>query len=92
MSAVTSTHHVQLREWYVYDVNVVAASTAEAIEKAEAFYAEQRKPKTKYHEEGLTANLQEKSVRCSRRTSNQLAWAKARAAARGSQRDAAPTA
>jgi hypothetical protein len=84
MTATTSTYHVQLREWYVYDMSVVATSAAEAIEKAEAFYVQQRKPKTKYQQEGLTATLQANSVRCSRRTSSPSVWAKVRTAARDS--------
>jgi cellobiose-specific phosphotransferase system component IIB len=88
MMVKTQPYHVQLREWYVYDLNVVANSAAEAIEKVEAFYVQQRKPQTKYQQEGLTAALQEKSVRCARRATSQSAWAKARAAARDSQRDA----
>jgi len=83
---------MQLREWYVYDVNVVATSAAEAIEKAEAFYAQQRKPKTKYQQEGVIAILQANSVRCSRRPSSPSAWAQAHAAARDSYRDAAKAA
>jgi hypothetical protein len=84
MTTKTGTYRVQLREWYVYDLSVVATSAAEAIEKAEAFYAQQRKPETKYQQEGLTATLQANSVRCSRRSSSQSVWAKARAAARDS--------
>lgn len=88
MSTTTSTYRVQLSEWYVYNVNVVATSDADAIEKAKAFYAQQRKAKTKYQEEGVTATLQDVSVRLNRRA-GQSAWAKARAAARDSDRGAA---
>jgi len=92
MTTNTKTYTVHMRESYAWDLKVSAASATEAIEKAEAFYAQQRKPASQYVVDGLTAELTANLVRCSRPTSSQLAWAKARANARDNHRDAAQAA
>ena len=89
MTTKSGTYRVQLREWYVYDLHVVATSVDDAMKKAEAFYTSHRKPATKYLEEGMSATLQENSVRLRRQTTSQSGWAKARSASRDGQQDTA---
>lgn len=57
MAASTSTYSVELDERYIYRVDVLATSFAEALKKVNAFYARQRTPVTKYQERELTAVL-----------------------------------
>jgi hypothetical protein len=92
MNGITSTYIVQLREYCAFDLKVSADSPAAAIEKAQAFYAKHRKPASRYEENGLRAELTATTVRCSRQAASPSAWAKARAATRDSQRDAAQAA
>jgi len=88
VAVTASAYSAELHERYVYDLKVTATSAVEVREKVKAFYAWQRKPRSKYQEEGLTATLQVNSVCHSRPTASRSAQAKARAAARYSQRDA----
>ena len=55
-------YSVELDERYIYRVDVLASSAAQAIEKVKTFYAQQRQPVPKYQEEGLTAILQSHSA------------------------------
>ena len=66
-------------EWLVYHLKIVATSEDEALQKAEAFYAQQRKPKPEYHLEGLTVTVEKEWVDFSRPASSPSAWANVRA-------------
>jgi len=79
MNGITSTYVVQLREYCAFDLKVSAESLADAIAKAQAFYAQHRKPASKYEEKGFRAELIATTVRCSRKPASPSAtWAKAR--------------
>jgi hypothetical protein len=90
MDGKPRTFVVQVREYCAYDVVILANSVSEALEKAQAFYAQHRKPANRYEENGLRAELTATTVRCGQKAASQ-SWAKARAA-RDRDRDAAKAA
>src|SRR5262245_52859009 len=54
-----------MHEWYAYRLNVVGVSDADAVRKVEVFYAQQRRPKSRFQHEGVTAILRRGSVEAS---------------------------
>lgn len=84
----TGTFRFQLREWYVYNLEVSALSAADAALKAEAFFTQHRKA-ARYQTDGVTAVLKQDSARVVHLLPSQSGWVRPQPAARDAQRDAA---